>query len=122
MLLMYGQCYHYHVIRMQLRRPGSTQSDFRKDACSMTKCHYSNFGWCRRPKRFYIRLRYCNRPTRPSGVSVNKQKKVSTTTSRADATRPPSVTFLGRSFQVHFVQTVPVTGRLEKHVLAPQCK
>jgi hypothetical protein len=30
MLLMYGQC--YHVIRMQLRRPESTQSDFRKHA------------------------------------------------------------------------------------------
>jgi hypothetical protein len=29
MLLMYGQC--YHVIRMELRRPGSTQSDFQKD-------------------------------------------------------------------------------------------
>jgi hypothetical protein len=29
MLLMYGQC--YHVIRMQLRRPESTQSDFQKD-------------------------------------------------------------------------------------------
>jgi hypothetical protein len=28
MLLMYGQCY---VIRMQLRRPESTQSDFQKD-------------------------------------------------------------------------------------------
>jgi hypothetical protein len=27
MLLMYGQ--RYHVIRMQLRRPESTQSDFR---------------------------------------------------------------------------------------------
>jgi hypothetical protein len=33
MLLMYGQCYqyHYHIIRVQLRRPESTQSDFRKD-------------------------------------------------------------------------------------------
>jgi hypothetical protein len=29
MLLMHGQC--YHVIRMQLRRPESTQSDFQKD-------------------------------------------------------------------------------------------
>jgi hypothetical protein len=29
MLLMYGQC--YHVIRMQLRRPESTQSDLPKD-------------------------------------------------------------------------------------------
>jgi hypothetical protein len=29
MLLMYGQC--YHVIRMQLRRPESMQSDFQKD-------------------------------------------------------------------------------------------
>jgi hypothetical protein len=29
MLLMHGQC--YHVIRMQLRRPQSTQSDFQKD-------------------------------------------------------------------------------------------
>jgi hypothetical protein len=29
MLLMYGQC--YHVIRMQLRRPESTQSDFQED-------------------------------------------------------------------------------------------
>jgi hypothetical protein len=29
MLLMYGQC--YHVIRMQLRRPESTQSDFQKN-------------------------------------------------------------------------------------------
>jgi hypothetical protein len=28
MLLMYGQC--YHVIRMHLRRPESTQSDFQK--------------------------------------------------------------------------------------------
>jgi hypothetical protein len=28
-LLRYGQC--YHVIRMQLRRPESTQSDFQKD-------------------------------------------------------------------------------------------
>jgi hypothetical protein len=26
-----NQCYYYHVIRMQLWRPGSTQSDFRKD-------------------------------------------------------------------------------------------
>jgi hypothetical protein len=33
MLLMYGQC--YHVIRMQLRRPESTQSDFRKDTTSV---------------------------------------------------------------------------------------
>jgi hypothetical protein len=29
MLLMHGHC--YHVIRMQLRRPKSTQSDFQKD-------------------------------------------------------------------------------------------
>jgi hypothetical protein len=29
MLLMHGQC--YHVIRMQLRRPESTQRDFQKD-------------------------------------------------------------------------------------------
>jgi hypothetical protein len=29
MLLMYGQC--YHAIRMQLRRPESTQGDFQKD-------------------------------------------------------------------------------------------
>jgi hypothetical protein len=29
MLLMYEQC--YHVMRMQLRRPESTQSDFQKD-------------------------------------------------------------------------------------------
>jgi hypothetical protein len=29
MLLMYGQC--YHVIRMQLRRPESMQSDFQKN-------------------------------------------------------------------------------------------
>jgi hypothetical protein len=29
MLLMNGQC--YHVIRMQLRRPESTQTDFQKD-------------------------------------------------------------------------------------------
>jgi hypothetical protein len=29
MLLMHGQC--YHVIRMQLQRPESTQSDFQKD-------------------------------------------------------------------------------------------
>jgi hypothetical protein len=29
MLLMYGQC--YHVIRMQLQRPESTQNDFQKD-------------------------------------------------------------------------------------------
>jgi hypothetical protein len=29
MLLMDGQC--YHVIRMHLRRPESTQSDFQKD-------------------------------------------------------------------------------------------
>jgi hypothetical protein len=29
MLLMYGQC--YHVIRMQLRRQESAQSDFQKD-------------------------------------------------------------------------------------------
>jgi hypothetical protein len=29
MLLMCGQC--YHVIRMQLRQPESTQSDFQKD-------------------------------------------------------------------------------------------
>jgi hypothetical protein len=29
MLLMYGQC--YHVIRMHLQRPESTQSDFQKD-------------------------------------------------------------------------------------------
>jgi hypothetical protein len=28
-LLMHGQC--YHVIRLQLRRPQSTQSDFQKD-------------------------------------------------------------------------------------------
>jgi hypothetical protein len=33
MLLMYRQC--YHVIRMQLRRPESTQSDFRKDTTSV---------------------------------------------------------------------------------------
>jgi hypothetical protein len=33
MLLMYGQC--YHVIRMQLRRLESTQSDFRKDTTSV---------------------------------------------------------------------------------------
>jgi hypothetical protein len=30
MLLMYGQCHQHHVIRMQLRRPESTQSDFQK--------------------------------------------------------------------------------------------
>jgi hypothetical protein len=28
-VLVYGQC--YHVIRMQLRRPESTQNDFQKD-------------------------------------------------------------------------------------------
>jgi hypothetical protein len=51
-------------------------------------------------------------------------KKVSTT-SRADATRSPSVTFfwVAHSTKSKFnLQTVPATGRLEEHVFAPSCK
>jgi endonuclease IV len=40
MLLMYGQC--YHVIRMQLRRPESKQSDFQKDTILGHVSYYIN--------------------------------------------------------------------------------
>jgi hypothetical protein len=44
MLLMYGQCYRYHVIRMQPRRPESTQSDFQKDTILGHVSYYINLG------------------------------------------------------------------------------
>jgi hypothetical protein len=60
--------------------------------CSKTKCHYF-IGRCRRPKRSYIRLRDRNNATQNLELA-SKAEKTAMTTSHADATRPPSVTFV----------------------------
>jgi hypothetical protein len=83
----------------------------------MTKCHYSILARVEGPRSS---TNACGTVTAQlDHPEHQKTKKVSTTTRRAHLPRH----FLGRSFhkkKVHFVQTVPATGRLEEHVLAPQ--
>jgi hypothetical protein len=78
----------------------------------MTKCHYSILAGVEGPRGS---TNACGTVTEqldhPELSSKNKKRY---------RRRRDAPTFRDISQKVHFVQTVPATGRLEEHVLAPQ--